>query len=379
MANNCLVTKLKGVVDNDNLQKLGELMMKVINNPSAVDGDTDITINVLSPCELYVSDGGAFADSPANVISNPQTRTTIQPSMNGTHLYFKNANYNVYISNKYNITQLSISGVPSRSSIFNFSLTDVKYSISMFDLTVSNSNVNGDLSDILTLTNLSAFGPSGLITGDIIAYKNWPNLTSISLTSAMEGDISVFNNRSNLTAFVCNSCHNISGNISNISGNSNLTYLACMDSGVSGSINSISSLTKLERLHIGNSGIGGDFGSLGAMTVLKNVNIENISLTGTIESFVYGQCHASSNPRTSLPTSSAINIYGPLLPHVTFGGKNYEGISFHLLSWESETKIAIGYGSTTFANCQTVYCKGYGTQEQAEAAFPGKNVIRVDA
>lgn len=57
MANNCLVTKLKGVVDNPNLPKLGEMTFKILKNKRRtffVEVSEDITLTVT---------GGLFKDS----------------------------------------------------------------------------------------------------------------------------------------------------------------------------------------------------------------------------------------------------------------------------------------------------------------------------
>ena len=114
----------------------------------------------------------------------------------------------------------------------------------------------------------------------------------------------------------------------------------------------------------------GDFNLLGKQTALTGnilqFDIFHSQIKGTIEGFV------NEAMKVNRTNTSGINIKG--LPYnATFMGHSIADIGglTGTLIWENNNKIAV-YGSSK------VYTKGY-TQAAAEAAFPGKTIVMVDA
>ena len=83
------------------------------------------------------------------------------------------------------------------------------------------------------------------------------------------------------------------------------------------------------------------------------------------------------NGCSSVTASSPISMYS-CLTYLTFNGNTYSEGTGSYLTWQSESKIALYAGGEPISSCTKVYTYGY-TQQEAEAAFPGKTIIRVDA
>ena len=73
----CLVTKLMGNVDNDNLPVLGELVIDVqkrtVSSPNEISSALKLSTNDI--VDVYVDNGGYFADTFAG-LDIPESRLT---------------------------------------------------------------------------------------------------------------------------------------------------------------------------------------------------------------------------------------------------------------------------------------------------------------
>lgn len=107
---NCLVTKLKGVVDNNNLLKLGEVRARtndIVSNfySSSLgipDGVNEFVFEVLEGSALFYQDGGAKG----------VTRVVVSPGTGQVYLSEENpGNSVISLTSKYPIKHLNTSGV----------------------------------------------------------------------------------------------------------------------------------------------------------------------------------------------------------------------------------------------------------------------------
>ena len=287
MEKNTLVTKLKGSVSLD-LPRLGELMLHIGNESVQQGGSNTLQIQMVSGQEsvIRVDGTGSFGTTNGSYIYNKSNHYTLS-SNSLTTLYFNSGEYNVYIGNKDNISQIRL-GVADQDmkSIVSMNLLDCRYLSSLVQLRLTNS-------------------------------------------------LSV-------------------GNVDN-----------CLDNSI---------LQNLLKIYFTQSpGITGNFSTLGNFN-LTEIDLRSSGVTGTVEGFVAAQV-ARGKTTSSQITVVPITL-GYSLRNITFGGLNIQTKTS--LIWEdSGAKIAL-YGGDD-ASASTVYVKGYGTQEQAEAAFPGKTVVRVDA
>lgn len=163
----------------------------------------------------------------------------------------------------------------------------------------------------------------------------------------------------------------ISGDIGCLKNLTALTTINISKTNVTGDISVFGLLTGLTSINSANTTIYGDIASLGPLTSLTYYNCIGNGLHGAVEEFVAAQI---TNGRSSVAIGSPITISN-LLYYCTFGGNTYDSATY-LLSWESATKISARY--SIGGNVTKVYTKGY-SQSEAEAAFPGITIIRVDA
>lgn len=297
MANDCLVTKLKGVIDNDSLAKLGSIKINATYKENATDNDLALLLRATEPIKVIAKGNGCVATSIAG-LANEDKELTIPVGASYATVYFKNATYPIEITGKYNIVFID---QMSSSNIFTIDLEEVKYA-----------------------SSLSAF-------------------TSCKAV----GDINVFEN------------------------NQVIKDLDISDSEAIGNISALASCQNLETLRAARTAIDGDISSLSKLTSLIALEIGNSNIEGSIESFVEGQY---DNGRI---TANYITM-PHILTQLKFGGTTYNMPYPSYVSWESRTKMTVIMGGNTYETCSDVYCSGY-SQQEAEARWAGKNIVRVDA
>ena len=151
---NCLVTKLKGSVDNDELLKLGELKLHVdsVNIP--------ITRNeqrILIVGSDYTPDGninvrtkGSYM-SLSSDLSSPTSSIDV-PIGTEVRIYLLDGIYDVYVSNKYHIKVLGAGYEGGEEvPIWNLeNIEDLYYTPNMTSLGIPNSTIIGDISKFPT-------------------------------------------------------------------------------------------------------------------------------------------------------------------------------------------------------------------------------------
>ena len=163
MANNCLVTKLKGTVDNKNLPKLGEFIIhttqRTITNPSLQQG-LGIGCKAGEQVAVRILGNGYLADTVEGLEGSTLKEYIVTSP--GKKLFFTNGNYDIYIGNKYNCPIISTNDTENNyKPIFQLNLDELAYS---------------------PLTILSAYFTDTY--GSIDSFKNITTLERIELTLA---------------------------------------------------------------------------------------------------------------------------------------------------------------------------------------------------
>lgn len=152
---NCLVTKLKGVVDNDNLPKFNALKIHFDAGNSGQYG----SLRIEAPVIDADTNNGYIADSSADL----QNQDTHISTADALSLYASNVEMDIEITPKYDITKLQT--IDNRAS---FDTNDVKYLTKLTNLFIKNYSCTGNFEDLVKLTNLEQLNVSGsLIYGDI--------------------------------------------------------------------------------------------------------------------------------------------------------------------------------------------------------------------
>jgi hypothetical protein len=238
---NCLVTKLKGVVDNPNLPKFGNLMLQVTEHPGEGICANYAFINIKA-CQI-ITHGGYVGTSPAD-LANQKTVLDI-PANAYTIFFISNGTYTIEITEKYTIKHLSRTNENYQQLIVPNDAAKFKY-----------------------LTELVSFSFAGTGTPEIAA-----------LGGSITGKLSDFGNLTKLVDFNINTANRLIGTPSDLIG-------------MAGT---------LENLNFGSCvGITGNVSEFGPFIHLINMDLYDANVSGSFESLVQGQCAAGRTSCESL-------------------------------------------------------------------------------
>lgn len=210
----CLITKLKGSVNDNSLPKLGEM---VIDNIEYKTNRSILSLNILpreSGVKFRVSGAGVYF--LFNKESNHLTETEFSISENSVRIYNPSlSEMKAFLSKK---------GVIKN---FIFSLD----SDAAFPLYLINQ--------LTTMEKFGAYADYHLeqnIYGDISVFKKFSNLQQIYLSSSgVYGDISVFKGMKDFKDLGISSC-GVTGDISNLGSMISCVYFNFADTQVSGTL-----------------------------------------------------------------------------------------------------------------------------------------------
>lgn len=341
---NCLVTRLKGVVQNDNLPIFGKITINVVPLSEIADGAQQGILIEGTDFTVEVSGGGYFSDNYAD-LETPSSCLTSQTYQNGVLLYFANVASTIHITDT--ILGISVQSINVwNDSIFAVDLKTVAHNQSL------NSLIPWQNSDVSVLKNLPnlLLGYFVKCSGDFGFVKNSPNLTELRAYDAPSGLM--------LLSDVPDT----------------VTTLAAPNIG-KGDLSSLASHAGMTSIELENADVSGNITDIGGLTSLDTFNLFGTSVTGSIEGFVAAQINAG---RTSF--SGEFRCYSALL-FLTFGGNTYsdEAYQFHFLTWDGTNKIIIYTGSSEDkANCPRVYAKGASAAEIETWQNEGKTVIVIN-
>ena len=219
---NCLVTKLKGTVQNSDLLRVGELRICVhkIDNPN---GETQrINLNFTEDVKLEIIGDGYFTNT--TLVSNLGKSLTAKANTESL-VYVSNGDFEIAILNKYALmkintrtskniaikdivdlkysSSLKYLGVNSVENIGYFS--DIKSLTKLGYLALSNANIKGSLSDLESLTNLSYIivgNTSNKLTGNVSSLKAMTKLDTLAIqNSDVTGDLATLPSTCRSAAF----------------------------------------------------------------------------------------------------------------------------------------------------------------------------------
>lgn len=209
----CLVTKLKGSVDNNELLRIGEMRIKVESVESPTKDTQGFGVFFTEPTTVEIVGDGYFTD---NNLTENKGKSMVVSSLQGVIVSQATT---VAIRNKYKLLQLHVfipSGSPyGKNKVLN--IDDLKYSTSLNSLNLSNMQASGDIASLKSLTSLSNLVLRFTqVSGDISNLQNLTALTSLDISNTkVSGDIANLQNLTALTKLFINNTQ-ISGDITNI-------------------------------------------------------------------------------------------------------------------------------------------------------------------
>lgn len=214
--NKCFVTKLNGVVNNDDLLKIGELRIRIPAGISSVNTESlknkvyllglADTVVYLKDMNLYSYDGKTKLAGPGEKYVCPDNFT---PSVDTASL---NKEGTLIIMDKYKLTDFQTP--PSVNEIDDtFSWYTKKLCLLGIDFDKSKLNLlNKDIKELSV----------GSYNGDIVDFSKFKNLTSIGIsnniginetTKLAYGNINSLGSLTQLTNFSCSNQVNLEGTI----------------------------------------------------------------------------------------------------------------------------------------------------------------------
>lgn len=221
----CLVTTLKGIVNDEDLLKIGEFKIKVNTVDSPSNKTQGITVRFSKNTTLTIEGNGNFTDKD---LSENRGKTLDIVANTTTYVYFSNGDFNISFPDKYSLTSLSLFAeeVGSDSTIQNKSVSTESFEFSkdIDTLRLSAENVTGDFASVKNLSKLTALNISKVdVYGDISAIKYLNKLTYINMEdTSVTGDVSSIANLGSLKRFAVT---NLYGDLSKLNRMTSLTEL----------------------------------------------------------------------------------------------------------------------------------------------------------
>lgn len=248
--NNCLVTKLKGVVNNDSILKLGEVKISFADKGSGsfsvyYDEDADLEIEGAS----FKNEENTVLGNTMKAIAGAQTKVfpTSRPCM-------------ISLFNKYAITKINSSG-----NGFDVDLAQLLQCKRMTSVLLNETQVHGNINGLSLMSNLSeiGFNTTG-VSGDLSSLPHTTQLTYLNLgNTKVSGDISAIAGNKGLTSLIVSNTK-ISGDVSVLSDLTKLTTFSAYSNKLSGNIKALGRLTKLSEINFGGTLVTGDVKELGS-------------------------------------------------------------------------------------------------------------------
>lgn len=282
MANNCLVTKLKAVVDNDELRKFGEFRVeiKAVTSPDATNRGFTIRYPDTGEDHVLTLKGTNAYFTDSTLTQNLGTSLTVHPAVD-TDVFVSNADAVISIPDKYNIYKFDAYGSSWDRPNIIFDVDELATSPIRYFLWQGALGVYGNVDGLFNNGYIIQINLQNNIkvSGNI---ENWGNtITAVRITSPL-----------------------VTGNIAQSPMFSSiLESLLIMGCNVEGSIEALSVFPALFSWSVDKTQITGDMGlaQFYRNTALRGSVILGNGVTGSIETFAQNLYDAGNR-------QSAINL-----------------------------------------------------------------------
>lgn len=239
----CLVTKLNGSVDNNELLRIGEMRIKVESVESQTKDTQGFGVAFTEPTTVEIVGDGYFTD---NTLTENKGKSMVVSSLQGVIVSQATT---VAIRDKYKLRSLNVfipSGNPyGENKVLN--IEDLKYSTFLVYLNLSTVQASGDIANLKNLTALTNLDLSRTnVSVDIVNLKNLTALATLKLyMTQVSGDIA---NLKDLTVLESLSLSNaqvpLTGDIGQLSTLSNCTEMSLQYSKLTGDLATLPSVCR---------------------------------------------------------------------------------------------------------------------------------------
>lgn len=240
---NCLVTKLNSVVNNDSLDKLGCLTIKIEKLGEWNEKSHTLYIQCSENFEVYCKSGEAHILDANN--ENPSSKKSYNGEPTVNKITFTDDDDIIYITKKYAIKKIwTIAFSDEYQKCWYLNIDQFRYSTIEEIQIINSPKTNGDISKISnTLKSLRLSGPLNVTATQPLPYTNLNMLLITGLPFIVDCEESVFNE--NLRIISIDSITN-----EQISRCKNLEDLT-ISKKIGADMRTLGKLTQLVRLYIG--------------------------------------------------------------------------------------------------------------------------------
>lgn len=315
MSKNCLITRLKAVVNDSSLEILGQ--QKIYVSEQSGKPSPSLILKTNDNVELECTD---------SLVLGGQQVLTLAPNIEH-QLGVKGSGYLLF-KDKYSIVKIN-----------NY-----------------NADIVTDLAQITSMMSLSIFDIVGeTIYGDVAKFLN----SNIAITELCLESALVFGNLSEVNTDFFDKCQNfrinspsVECNISQFANNKALTKFRVNDAfGVTGDIALLPNKQSITSFNIYGSGIYGSLESYISSAISSGKSsATDFSMTGVIDQLTFGGVKQTQKGRFSAPC---------------------------FVTWDSNGKIIIKSGEYSMSDCTHIYCKNATSAEISAWQSAGKTVIQV--
>ena len=284
----CLVTKLIGIVNNDSLLRVGEIRFSIsaVSNPTSESQKLSISYSTGSSLEIIGN--GYFTDSTLS--QNLGKSRNVNEGSNT--VYVSNGNFSLIAKNKYNIESITI------GNAYSFNIDDVKWS-NLYNITANYTNTEGDISSLASITRFETIDLSYTkVAGDIASLSKLTNSKMLSfICDRVRGNLSSLHG---LTKLQLLRLKNVSGDVSSLVQNKDLSDIRLYKSNITGDIATLS--PKLHFMDFGDSITSLSFGSRDTASYI--IALDGFPHFDNIDSMLINQAKCTATSGSKLISAS---------------------------------------------------------------------------
>lgn len=255
---NCLITKLKGIVQDEKLLKIGEIRFGV-HKVSSPSDNTQYCKFISTRSQKINIVGGHFSDSSLTQNNGNSGNITANQQFG---FLISNDDSTIILSDKYALTNIT------SYAIDDFDLSSIKYCKELQELVLIRAGVTGDLKDLSGLSKLTNLTlKSEFATGDISDIINLP-LTTFQLESSLiTGDITILSGKELSTIEIGGT--SISGSINNLTFPSVVWFTS--NTAITGDLGTVTFNTDGSKFNLnGNVNLGCDLSNVKNLILISN-------------------------------------------------------------------------------------------------------------
>jgi len=346
----CFITKLQGIITNDTLPKIGELVINFPKEDTPTKYNRGLVLKASSNINVRVS-GGSFCSE--DLVPNGKTSIVI-PSQTQTTLYVENKDCIVFVNANYNLLLLNLGTIENHgTSKSSFDISNLKYNRPDFNtIYCVNSKFYGDISAFKGALNLVHMYMSNCdgIKGDISVFANTPISSLTFENTGVSGDVASLSNCNNLIEVRFTNDTKIYGDISAFGNKQILDILFLENTSCYGDVSTLNNCNRLKELRIKNVlNISGELSQLGS-------NLIFFTATGTSKVFTWKNTRPSSSKIIALEDVNLGDDVDNCLKNLS---GCTSGINGGEAAWYKTIKIYGNRTSASDAAVATLQQKGY--------------------